>query len=416
MQCPDYVFSIPNNAPFKINDVTYKSAMINVENTLSLLPEWSQRINFHLLPNLHLLNLSEIAKQTSHEINAIKPIAKILSMTYTGESNTHIHIIYISVIFVAILVFTCCYRRKQSRVFTLKKLRALKKRKALENNSNDIPLEEMHSLETTSVEQSPSIPSRKLQKHDKFIFVATIITIMGSQCECIERDFIAISIKYHSPCNMLRANLNSTQKQINWCEEQFNESFQKPIKAFCTIGNQILLINKELYGNKKTEREAEFAWNNKRQTEESQSHYMISSIAAYLAILKEITTNIGRKWKYDELDERILDNSQFSITFPNDVLISDYKPLSCMADFKCEIIILMLRKKNDPKWCPKYGLQAAIGMDIVLTTLLIVLWVSKIVKNRKTRSSHFNVTYDRKITESLMENIPPPPPPPLITV
>jgi hypothetical protein len=70
--CSDYVFAVPNNAPFSINSITYESSLVNVQNTLALMPEWTQRINFHLLSHLHDLNLSEIAKQTREDINNIK--------------------------------------------------------------------------------------------------------------------------------------------------------------------------------------------------------------------------------------------------------------------------------------------------------------------------------------------------------
>ncbi len=302
--CPDYVFAVPNNAPFSINSITYESSLVNVQNTLSLMPEWTQRINFHLMPKFHDLNQSEIAKQTREEINSIKKHEFERHIVYNYDSV--IHFIYFSLLIAAIIAITVYFQKRRSKSINLDKIREieLKRHEISTENIEDSDTERNNHSHDIERIGSPG----KLRRAEKVLFLTTIITIMTTPSAAVDHNYIVLFIRFRSPCNAIESNKTNTG-QINWCQRQFELAFQQPIKAFCKINREILSIEKELYTKESFKKRRDIKNNSTKRDDSDLSQFMVTSVVASLAVLKEITTTIGRKWIRNEIDPHLLENS-----------------------------------------------------------------------------------------------------------
>ncbi len=200
--------------------------------------------------------------------------------------------------------------------------------------------------------------------------------------------------------------------QISWCQKQFDLAFQQPIKSFCKINREILSIEKELYTRDSFKRRREI--NNTLDHVSDITQFRATSIVASLAVLKEITTTIGRKWIKNEIDPHIVENSHFRIDFPKDLKLNEFKPHLCIADFQCDYIILML-KRNHKLWHEKYCLEVVISNLIILSAIFTCIAVLKNSRGHKKQPSNYKVLYDRKLSESLIERTLPLPPFPTVS-
>lgn len=74
LQCPNHIFALPPSAPFKIGQIEYNANELTINKDYSLLPLWNHKINFHVMPSLHLLELDGMAeiKQEINRINDLK--------------------------------------------------------------------------------------------------------------------------------------------------------------------------------------------------------------------------------------------------------------------------------------------------------------------------------------------------------
>ena len=70
----------------------------------------------------------------------------------------------------------------------------------------------------------------------------------------------------------------------------------------------------------------------------------------------------------------------------------------------------MLHRKTDIRFYYKYNLEIAIIIIVILLLIILKIIAGKLLRQRKTRRAPYNVLYDRKISESLIErNLPLPP-------
>lgn len=234
---------------------------------------------------------------------------------------------------------------------------------------------------------------------------------MTTPSAAADHNYIVLFIRFRSPCNAFESNKTNTG-QINWCQRQFELAFQQPIKAFCKINREILSIEKELYTKESFKKRRDIKNNSTKRDDSDLSQFMVTSVVASLAVLKEITTTIGRKWIRNEIDPHLLENSQFRIDFPKDLKLSEFKPHLCIADFQCNSITLMLRRNYKP-WYEKHCLEFAASGLIILSAIITCTVVLKHKKTRRMRPSNYKVLYDRKLSESLIERTLPLPPFPI---
>ena len=407
LTCPDYVFAVPNSAPFSINSVTYESSLVNVQNSLSLMPEWSQRINFHLMPKLHDLNLSEIARQTREEINSIKRFE--FERRTVQNYDFLIHLVYFSLLMAVIIAFTVYFRKRRNDSRNLDRIREI------ELESYEIKNEDIEDSDTprdNHIDNIERIGSPgKLRRVEKALYLSTIIATIAPPSMAIDHNYIVLFIRFRSPCKTIELNKTNIG-QMNWCQRQFDSAFQQPIRAFCKINREILSIEKELYTNNSFKRKR--GVNNTMDYVQEITQLKATSIVASLAVLKEITTTIGRKWIRNEIDPHLLENSHFRIDFPKDLKLNEFKPHLCIADFQCDYIILML-KRNSKSWYEKHCLEIAISNFIILSVIFTCILVIKKSKGNKSKPSNYKVLYGRKLSESVIERTLPLPPFPTIS-
>jgi hypothetical protein len=287
LTCPDYVFAVPNNAPFNINSITYESSLVNVQNTLSLMLEWSQRINFHLMPRLHDLNLSEIAKQTREDIKTIKKHEFERHIMYNNDFL--IHFVYISLLLGAIITITIYCRKRRIKSINIDKIRDIELDRYERRDDNTEDRDTAMNNHTDDIERIGS--PGKLRRTEKVLFLSTIIAVMATPSTAIDHNYIVLSIRFRSPCKAIELSKTNTG-QISWCQKQFDLAFQQPIKSFCKINREILSIEKELYTRDSFKRRREI--NNTLDHVSDITQFRATSIVASLAVLKEITTTIGR--------------------------------------------------------------------------------------------------------------------------
>jgi transposase InsO family protein len=405
--CPDYVFAVPNNAPFSINSVTYESSLVNVQNTLSLMPEWTQRINFHLMPKLHDLNLSEIARQTREEINSIK--THEFGRHIVNNYDSVVHFIYISLLIVAIIAITIYFKKRRTQSINQRKIKEieLERHEMRDENFEDSNIERDNHNDDIERIGSPG----KLKRAEKVLFLTTIIAVMTPSSTAVDHNYIILSIRFKSPCNVISTNKTNTDN-INWCQKQFELAFQQPIKEFCKMSREILSVEEELYTNESFKVRRGIHKNFTKRDIGDLSPFAISSMIASLVVLKGITTNIGRKWIRNEIDPHLIENSRFRIDFPKDVNLREFKPHLCIADFQCNSITLML-KKNDKPWYEKHCLELTVSSSVIMIAIITCIIALKLKKKRPSEPSNYKVLYDRKLSESLVERTLPLPPFPI---
>jgi hypothetical protein len=408
LDCPEYVFAIPSNAAFSINTITYESTLVNLQNTLNLMPEWSQRINFHLMSQLHNLDLSEIARQTRDDINSIRRHEfKTIEMP---SSDFKIHLIYILILIIIIIGLTIYFRRYKIKNFNLQRIKSIEKQRQTNKDEDEIELNEIDETEEQNSNSMLRAPPRKLKRAEKVLFLATIITIIIPMAESIGQNYIVLTIKFKSPCESLDVNMTSIN-QIEWCQKQFDISFQQPVKNFCKMNNDVLLFENELYRNKSFRIKREVN-NNDTKDNTDVSQYVVSSIVSSLAILKEITTSIGHKWQRNKIDHKLLENSHFQIELPQNLKLYKFRPLICLADFHCANLILILKKNDKSVWYENYCLEFLLAIVTFCSTILICIGIRHYLLSRRLETSNFKITYDRKLSEHLIErNLPLPPHP-----
>ncbi len=405
LDCPEYVFAIPSNAAFSINTITYESTLVNLQNTLNLMPEWSQRINFHLMSQLHNLNLSEIAKQTRDDINQIR--RHEFKTEDVSSFDSKIHLIYVTILIITIFGLTIYFRRKKIKNVNFNRVRSIEEQRQIHKEENEIETSENAEISDENTDFTPNIPPGKLKRTQKVLFLATILTIMSPTVDSSEQNYIVLTIKFKSPCEALDTNITSPS-QIDWCQKQFYLSFQQPVKTFCKMNRDVMSFENELYQNKtlRTKRE-----NNNNITDNGDvSQYVVSSIVSSLAILKEVTTTIGQKWQRNKIDQRLLENSQFRIELPHTLKLYKFKPLLCLADFHCANLILILKKNDRSVWYESYCLEFLLSVIIISTSIIICIGIRNYLHSRRLETSNFKIIYDRKLSESLIErNLPLPP-------
>ena len=86
-------------------------------------------------------------------------------------------------------------------------------------------------------------------------------------------------------------------------------------------------------------------------------------------------TNIGRRWKRAEIDEKLLELSGIESKLPNNSRICDYQPYSCIFDKNCRKIQLELRYR-------RYHFYGATDNEIIIfimTLLIIITITAKII-------------------------------------
>jgi hypothetical protein len=92
--------------------------------------------------------------------------------------------------------------------------------------------------------------------------------------------------------------------------------------------------------------------------------------------------------------------------------MSEFKPHLCIADFQCNSIRLMLKKNYKP-WYEKHCLELTISGSVIMIAIITCIVVLKLKKKIQSETSNYNVLYDRKLSESLVERTLPFPPFPI---
>jgi hypothetical protein len=373
------------------------------------MPEWTQRINFHLMPKLHDLNLSEIAKQTREEIDSIKKHE--FERHIVNNYDSVIHFIYISLLIIAIIAITIYFKRRRIQSLNLRKIKEIELERHEIRNENIEDSDAERNNHDDDIERIGS--PGKLKRAEKVLFLTTIIAVMTPSSTAVDHNYIILSIRFKSPCNAINPNKTNTEN-INWCQKQFELSFQQPIKEFCKMSREILSIEEELYTNESFKVRRGIHKNFTKRDIGDLSPFAISSMIASLVVLKGITTNIGRKWIRNEIDQHLIENSRFRIDFPKDVNLSEFKPHLCIADFQCNSITLML-KKNDKLWYEKHCLELTASGSVIMIAIITCIVVLKHKKKGRSKPSNYKVIYDRKLSESLVERTLPLPPFPIVS-
>jgi hypothetical protein len=291
----------------------------------------------------------------------------------------------------------------------LNRVKLIEKRRKFNKDENEIELNEIEEKEEqSSNSQMSSAPPGKLKRAEKVLFLATIITIMTPVAESIEQNYIVLMIKFKSPCESLDVNMTSPSK-IQWCQKQFDFSYQQPVNNFCKSSRDIVLFENELYRNKSLRIKRDNNSNNKTDNTDV-SQYVISSIVSSLTILKEVTTTIGQIWQRNKIDHKLLENSLFQIELPQNVKLYKFRPLICLADFHCANLILILKKNDKSVWYEDYCLEFLLTIVTFCTTTLICIGIRHYLLTRRLETSNFKITYDRRLSEQLIErNLPLPP-------
>jgi hypothetical protein len=407
LNCPDYVFSVPNSASFNINSISYESSLVNVQNTLSLKPDWGQRINFHLMPTLHNLNLTEIAKQTKEEINKIEHHTGPRFIEINSQPN--MQFIYIILIIILLIALTVYFKRRRSKAIHSANVRNIE----IQRHHQSQITHETEPLTTEEEENSnddiytpPMRSAAPLRRSERVLYLATIIGLIVAPTDAIDYKYIMIFIKFQSPCNELLLNNNTTPSQMAWCQNQFDLSFKKPVNTFCKIDHEILTINKHLYQEALNRRKR--AYNSSNLNVEP-NNYMITTIISSFAVLKEIINTIGRKWTQHKLDSRLFENSHFQIKLPSNMSLEMFEPHLCIADFQCDTITLMLHKTINTMWVEKYIIEFGLLIALIIA-LLIFNGVLKLINLRRKANQSYKVLYDKQFCEASEEiNLPLPP-------
>jgi hypothetical protein len=366
------------------------------------MPEWSQRINFHFMPRLHDLNLSEIAKRPREDIKSNKKHEFKRHIVYNNDFL--IHFVYISLLLGAIITITIYCRKRRIKSINIDKIRDIELDRYERRDDNAEDRDTAMNNHTDDIERIGS--PGKLRRTEKVLFLSTIIAVMAMPSTAIDHNFIVLSIRFRSPCKAIELSKTNTG-QISLCQKQFDLAFQQPIKSFCKINREILSIEKELYTRDSFKRRREI--NNTLDHVSDITQFRATSIVASLAVLKENTTTIERKWIKNEIDLHIVEKSHFRIDFPKDLKLNEFKPHLCIADFKCDYIILML-KRNHKLWHEKYCLEVVISNLIILSAIFTCIAVLKSSRGHKKQPSNYKVLYDRKLSESLIERTLPLPP------
>jgi hypothetical protein len=65
------VFGLPVTTAFAIGSLRYEAKETEIDSEISFTASVSQRITFHLMPNLHEFDFERIAERVLHEINGM---------------------------------------------------------------------------------------------------------------------------------------------------------------------------------------------------------------------------------------------------------------------------------------------------------------------------------------------------------
>jgi hypothetical protein len=421
LECPPFVFALPTTASFSIDTLRYEAKEVLVEGEIDLITPLSQRINFHLFPNIYDFDFDTLAQEVRKEIQNID-FESIQSHESLSSGLRYIDYVYIFAvaILIAWLVF---YLYRKYKTHSLK----IQNEKGLELQETDLIVDEM--TEQPKTRSGKGTKKSKLGRNKHTLLLAHIFLLLTTiECRPID-DVIIMNIHFNSPCAQLTKR-NFSWFEITWCETKFNETFLEPINNFCQTPNSVILMNRTLFAAyaSREKRDLHFehlnpktgAINQAPTIESEWKKLDMASVAASLMIIKSAITKMGTKWQKGELDEQLINSPHISLNLPNNNSLSQYEPLSCLLDKTCKTLRLELKLKR--------GMNALTEItgwrysEDILSSMSVALLIIVVVTIRKIRIllRQKEWAYKQLLTSSLStgqrneENLLIPPPYPRI--
>jgi hypothetical protein len=143
-------------------------------------------------------------------------------------------------------------------------------------------------------------------------------------------------------------------------------------------------------------------------------------MAASFMMLKSSLTNMGTKWLKGEIDEQFNTSPYINLHLPNNNLISNYAPQSCLLDKTCKYLILELRLKrgispvsNMTGWSNSEDYLFLLIIALIIVFLLLIRKIKSVIRQRE-RAYKLIFTSERRTLSPNERTLIEPPPYPVV--
>jgi hypothetical protein len=302
IDCPSFVFGLPVTTPFTIGSLRYEAKETEIDSEISFTASVSQRITFHLMPNLHDFDFESIAERVMHEVNSMNISFRRFSHP-TDSTHRAIDYILFTLIGIGVICGVVYFYRKR-------KLTILKPNP--DGEIEEFPLETQGGSDIQKVDKRRDRGYKKSRfyKPKPTLLITALMMFLTAHTEAkTQGDIVIINFRYESPCAYLTKR-NFTLFEISWCNQKFNETFIEPIERFCVTSSKVVNINRLLFHNK-TKRDLHFSSLDPTKVsfpvptiEQEWKKLDMASMAASFMMIKSTLTNMGTKWQKGEIDEQ----------------------------------------------------------------------------------------------------------------
>jgi hypothetical protein len=327
LSCPPFVFSLPVTAGFTIDALHYEAKEVIVESEIDLITPISQRINFHIFPQIHNFDFESLALEVRQDLKDMK-IDPMKGITDSHSSLRFIDFVYLIVGSLMLLAAFIYFARKNC-------IYLFRSRESEPNpvQETDLDMEEIPEKSSSKVVNTARKPERSRTKHT-LLLASFLFLLTCAECKPSD-DVIILNFHFDIPCTYLTKR-NFSLFEISWCGKKFNETFLEPISNFCKTPAIVASFNRSLFTKEsnKSKRDLHFAVLNTALSSivptinNEWKKLDMASLAASLMIIKSSITKMGTKWAKGEIDEHFVDSQHISLHLPNNNLISQYEPLA----------------------------------------------------------------------------------------
>jgi hypothetical protein len=340
------------------------------------------------MPNLHEFDFESIAERVSHEINGMKTNTQKVNHL-TDSSFRVIDYLFFVILCVGVMSgIIYFYRKRQVHIF----------KPDNDNKFEELPLETQSIPDTqkSDIHKNRGFKKSRFYNPKPTLLITALIMILTIQTDAkVQEDIIVITFRYESPCVYLTKR-NFTLFEISWCDQKFNETFIEPIERFCVTHAKVININRLLFHNK-AKRDLHFSSLDPTKTSmpvpaiaHEWKNLDMASMAASFMMIKSTLTNMGTKWLKGEIDEQFITSPYINLQLPNDHLISNYAPQSCLLDKTCKYLILELRLKrgispvsNITGWSNSEDYLSLLIIALIIILLLLIRKIRSVIRQRQ---------------------------------
>uniref|UniRef100_A0A158P4K2 RNA-directed DNA polymerase n=1 Tax=Tetranychus urticae TaxID=32264 RepID=A0A158P4K2_TETUR len=379
VKCPEYPFQLNSQEKFTIGKFHYETDKSAIKTNLRFIPEASEKINFQLMPDLHMFDADELLDSLKDKYNNLKGQLRPIDLNDWTPRPFGLTLNLLSMLLLFIIIFMCIY--------------AIKIRKRMIISPREQPCPEEVPLESTSgwnKRDAVTTTNERPMKGDlnKFLVLSVLLTlpVPGLFLPLNESNIEIIQISYRNPCQEF-----SILEMRNNCHKLLNETFLRPLSSVCSLKPEFQILNQETFPSI-----------NNRRRRSTTDEIKLVAIQTKLIIIKEKVIRFLSAWDSGEISTAMLNEIGLkNITRDEIGLHLRLKPLFCDIDTQCQQLTIGFVKIEN--FAVYYTWLTSLSILIIICLIILTkcIWSDRKSESVKLR----NITNRR-------ERIPSFPPPP----